>query len=155
MKKTQAVAPVITADVDTSALPICLKSILGLRPDTEIPAERCASTGRSLPTKIHGVDVGAWVAWSVTGLLLFSGDRQPTMRMVIQESRRLLLALYLGRHDNNITRIAEATGTSRRAVREHLKATGLYRTDPRQVSNDPPVPPVPSEPEGDNLLLDP
>lgn len=92
------------------------------------------------PAVLDDVDMEIWAVWALTGLRLFSGD-PPTLRVVTLESRRVLLLAALGRHGGNITRMARAVGTSRRVLREHLKAAGLYSRGGIQADSLPPVKP--------------
>lgn len=117
-------------DVTMTSLLVVLRSAVGLSPHDAGPGELAASRGRNLPPSVTEVDAGAWIAWSVVGLVLFSGGRTPTLAEVVAEARRLLLALLMERLGGNITRVARAAGTSRRMVRERLRAAGLYGLDP-------------------------
>lgn len=84
---------------------------------------------------VGAVDVGAWLAWELVGLRLLSGNRLPNMQAFSTAARWVLLIAAIERFDGNITRMAEALGTSRRALRGQLKAAGLYvdRTPPTEV----------------------
>jgi len=119
-------------DVSVGALLVCLRSALGLSPHETAPGELAASRGRTLlPPTVRGVDAGAWIAWAVVGLSLFAKEPLPSMGETLAEARRVLLALALERTGSNITIIGKALQMSRRAVREHLQSTGLYRSEHR------------------------
>ncbi len=75
------------------------------------------------------VDVGALLAWALVGLTLFSRRPQPPMREVLGEVRRMILALLMERTGGNISRVAAALSTSRRAVRDQLETAGPYELD--------------------------
>ncbi len=103
-----------------------LRELLGVPVHAAAPGEAAAHRGRGLPTVVEAVDSGAWIAWSLVGIQLFSGDGLPSIHTTTDEARRVLLALAMERTGGNITHIAAALGTSRRAVRGGLKAMGLY-----------------------------
>ncbi|MEX1366002.1 MAG: helix-turn-helix domain-containing protein, partial [Nannocystaceae bacterium] len=73
-----------------------------------------------------GVDGGALSGWTVVGLRLFSGGSLPDIRAFTKAARWVLLFAATERFDGNISRMAAALGTSRRAIREQLKGAGLY-----------------------------
>lgn len=58
----------------------------------------------------------------------------PSIRAVLTEARHLLVELAMLHHGGNISRAAAALGTSRRALRDSLKAAGLYSTPGRDRS---------------------
>ncbi|MCA9709114.1 MAG: hypothetical protein KDK70_24940 [Myxococcales bacterium] len=89
-----------------------------------------------VPWVAADVDVGSLAAWALAGLQLFSGDL-PTSREVVKVARRIVLLAALARYDGNITRMAEALETSRRALRDQLKAADLYTL--RGPSHRPPT----------------
>ena len=113
-------------DVDVAAMLTILRAWLGLPLDRPVPGERAAVRGRALVPVAEQVDVGAWFAWSVVGLCLFSSVSEPGLREAEGEARRLLLALAMEREGGNITHVADRVRTSRRAARERLKEYGLY-----------------------------
>ena len=122
-------APPEYRDVSVAALLVCLRAVLGVWPDQITPGELAALRGRPLPERVFDVDAGALLAWTVAGLILFSERGSPSWRKVAREAKRVLLALNMERTGGNITRVAEALDSSRRMVRDTLKATGLYTLD--------------------------
>lgn len=80
------------------------------------------------------VDATGWLAWALVGLHVFarpvdqdhSGSRIPTIRAAGREARLVAIVVAMLRHRGNLSRAAKALETSRRALREHLKAEGLY-----------------------------
>lgn len=119
-------APAKLRDVEVGPLLVTLRSALGLDPFATAPGELAARRGRTLPKEFGKVDSGAWIAWALTGLVLFSRGRTPSRRELEGEARRVLYALLMERTGANITHVAETLDASRRVVREHLKALGLY-----------------------------
>ncbi|MEX1363652.1 MAG: helix-turn-helix domain-containing protein, partial [Nannocystaceae bacterium] len=91
--------------------------------------ELAASRGRPRSPTSPELDAGAWLAWATVGLALFEGERLPTAKRVLDEARRMLLALAMERTAGNISAIAKHLDTSRRAVRHHLQRLGLYDVD--------------------------
>ncbi len=116
------------------------------------PGVRTKSKGpQSATWATNNVDVGAWAAWTLAGLHLFSGNDLPNIRTFTTVSRRVLLLAATERFKGNITRMATALGTSRRSLRQQLKVAGLYVE--RSSSDDPPTedePPMESEPPPDD-----
>lgn len=121
----------IRRDVIVSAMATALRSTLGLPAHDIAPGEHAASQGRQPPALAHDVDLGAWIAWALAGLPLFSRAPMPTMDEALIVARRVLLALAMERTGGNVTLTGAALQMSRRAVRERLKAAGLYEIDPR------------------------
>ena len=74
---------------------------------------------------VDDVDVGAWAAWTLVGLRLFSGEL-PSFRALEAGSRKVLLIAAKKRFGGNVSHMAKALGSSRRLVRTQLKAHGLY-----------------------------
>lgn len=144
-----------TAQASLSDLLLLLRSALGVAPYRAAPGELAASVGRDLPAVISAVDVGGWLAWVLAGLLVFAArddderHRQspeqdaarpadkgamrvvaPGRRVATLEAQRVIGALAMIRTHGNISRTALALDTSRRALREVLKAGGLYPLAP-------------------------
>lgn len=71
-------------------------------------------------------NVRALVVWNMAGLSLFAGGRRPSLHDVLEEARAVVVALEIEEKADNITRVAEALGTSRRVIREYLRRIGLY-----------------------------
>ena len=72
------------------------------------------------------LDLGAFLLWTLSGVRLFYRPEIPPSQSVTSESRRVILLVARIRYRGNITRMATALGTSRRAVRESMKRLGLY-----------------------------
>lgn len=102
-----------------------LRVVMGLSPTELAPGELAATLRRSMPSVVHGLDSGAWIAWCLSGLVLFA-EGLPVMEWVRVESKRVVMALAMLHSGGNITAAAEALGTSRRALRESLRGVGLY-----------------------------
>lgn len=151
----------------------------GEPPSEEIPY----ANARNTLSSIVYIDGGAWLAWALAGLRVFSlpgGTERPedpattedtecsqahlltalagiaglaaahvgqdppndstraesrastavpwvpSIRDVVTAARHLVVELAMLYHGGNITRAAAALGTSRRALRDSLKAAGLY-----------------------------
>lgn len=118
----------IRRDVDVADLMMFLRIKLGFWPERQVPGEQAALEGQPPfpPTGSMTIDCGRWMAWARIGLPLFSNGSLPPMRLVVSESKRMVLALAKEAHGGNITKIAETLGMSRRSIRESLKAAGLY-----------------------------
>lgn len=108
-----------------TAIATVLRAALGLAPDEPTSREQAATLGLVLPLSLDELDAGAWIAWSVAGLSLFSG-RALTVRQAQAESKRIILALAMLEADGNISIAARTIGTSRRCLREGLRTFGLY-----------------------------
>jgi DNA-binding transcriptional LysR family regulator len=117
-------------------------------PTDEVAAYLCALTGlarsdgegavdakRPAP---RAVDATAWIAWALAGLYACAlpseiaegeesrGPWVPPIRVMVREARRAAVVLAMVRHAGNFTHAAKALGTSRKALRDTLKAAGLY-----------------------------
>lgn len=79
-----------------------------------------------MPAVVRGVDTGGWITWCLAGLSVFTHDQPPVMRRVYTEAKRIAMSLAMLRSSGNITVAAQALGTSRRALRDGLRAVGLY-----------------------------
>ncbi len=90
-----------------------------------VPDGRSSSPPGSSPALVRGLDVGGWLAWCLAGLDVFGGG-MPTMRHAKTKARRVVAAIAMARAKGNITLASKALGISRRALRELLRATGLY-----------------------------
>jgi hypothetical protein len=112
-------------DVEPDEVAARLRTMLGLAPERPVPGEQAASFHRALPSLVTGLDAGAWIAWCMVGLALFSGGF-PSLAMVRHETKRALLALVMLRTDGNVSSAGRITGTSRKVLRDGLKQVGLY-----------------------------
>lgn len=72
------------------------------------------------------LDASGWLAWSLAGLRLFDGPDLPPLRDARDEARRLLVSLAMLRNRGTISRAAQALGTSRKVLRDHLRDAALY-----------------------------
>ncbi len=115
-------------------LRMALRAVLDLPETLGIPLDPEVSA-----TETVLLDVDAWLVWVEVGLGVFAtagGDSPeendtkvpslPLARAVTTKARSVVLALAMERFDGNITRAAGALEISRRALREHLRTTGLY-----------------------------
>ena len=125
-------------DVGVVDLMSCLRTMLHMEAERSAPEEGAAA-GRvsALPTAVVGLDCDAWLAWARAGLQLFASETLPTMRAVKNEAWRATLVVGMARHGGNITQLANTLGTSRRALRERLKAAGLYAEPPKHRCSVP------------------
>jgi hypothetical protein len=110
-----------------------LRASLGLPPNEPHPEEDAATLGRALPDVVEDLDPGAWLAWAQAGLLLFSGGTIPSVRNATSAGRRVALALAMRRTAGNISASAKALQTSRKVMREQLRAEGLYPWARRRI----------------------
>ena len=85
------------------------------------------------------VDVDALTSWLAAGVSLFSKEGVFTMHSARRAADGVVLGLRVNRCAGNITHMAESLKASRRAVREHLKAEGLYEYA-RALREDEPTP---------------
>lgn len=114
-----------------------LRSLAGL-PFTD--GEGAMDAKRPAP---RTVDANAWVAWTLAGLYACAmpdedakreddgearhrGPWMPSVRVMMAEARRVAVVVAMHRHGGNLSRAAQALETSRRALRETLRAAGLY-----------------------------
>lgn len=110
-----------------------LRSLVGLPPADGGGAD---VGGRPMPRTI---DAASWIAWTMAGLHACAlpegeddgvprrrGPWVPSARTMVREARRVAMVLAMTRYSGNISRAAEALGTSRRALRETLKTAELY-----------------------------
>jgi len=112
-------------DVAPGDIARVLRAVLGLPPDQHAPGELAAFV-QPMPAVVHRVDAGGWIAWCMTGLAVFAHGEPPIITRVRTEARRLALSLAMLRSKGNITNAAQALGTSRKALRDGLRAAGLY-----------------------------
>lgn len=127
----------IARELPTAEVAAFLRSLVGLPPSEHEGAE---ITGRAAPT---AVDATAWIGWALAGLyacalpsglaedededaLRNRGPWVPSIRGMVKEARRTAVVVAMHRHDGNLSRAAKALGTSRRSLRETLRAAGLY-----------------------------
>lgn len=113
-------------DVRVDSVLVTVRSGLGLDPLGTAPGELAAERGRQPSAMLAGVDTGAVLAWVRAGLALFADGRLPTCEEALTEARRVLLAIAMERTGGNISAVGSQLGLSRRAVRQHLRAQGLY-----------------------------
>jgi hypothetical protein len=110
-----------------------LRALVGLPPTD---GEGAVDASRPAP---RAVDVTAWIGWALAGLYACAlpsenaegearrrGPWVPPIRAMVREARRAAAVIAMVRHGGNVTRAAEALGTSRRALRDTLKRAGLY-----------------------------
>jgi hypothetical protein len=113
-------------DVEPADVSSKLRGMLGLLPEQPAWGEAAASLHRALPPVVHGLDAGAWIAWCMVGLVLFSGDF-PSFAIVRRETKRALLALVMLRTHGNVSSAGRMTGTSRKVLRDGLKQGNCSR----------------------------
>lgn len=80
-------------------------------------------------TPVDDLDVEGFLRWCSMGLHLFGrskGRIVPHMSDASRAAKNVVLGVAVLRTDRNITRMAVALNTSRRACREALRAHGLY-----------------------------
>jgi hypothetical protein len=102
-----------------------LRGMLGLSPEEPAWGEAAASVRRSMPAAVHGLDAGGWIAWCLVGLVLF-GERFPELGTIRREAKRVGTALAMMRAGGSLSGAAVMLTTSRKVLRENLRAGGLY-----------------------------
>lgn len=115
-----------------------LRSVAGLPHWDRTLGEEVAVLARPSSAPIHRLDAAGWIAWTLGGLHVFAVPGQaandpergapwiPSLQAAVDEARRTVIALALLRFRGNLTHTAVALGTSRRALRSHMKRLGLY-----------------------------
>jgi hypothetical protein len=115
-----------------------LRSLVGLPPSDLPTDDDAAALGRGPSHPVGLVDPSAWIVWGLAGLdacavpseiIDVQGRRDPwvpPIRVMVREARRAAIVIAMHRHRGNMTHAAKALGTSRRLVRDALKAAGLY-----------------------------
>lgn len=94
--------------------------------EAQEPSGAIDRPGRPSGAGLAPFDARALLVWTMAGFSLFGGRRRPSMKDVLREARAIVVALEIEDHADNITRVAEALGTSRRVVRGYLRRMGLY-----------------------------
>jgi len=112
-------------DVAPDDIAGCLRSMLGLDPDQPAPGELAARLSRPVPLIVAGLDAGAWIAWCLAGLPLFTG-RLPTTAAARGTVNRLLATLGMLRAKGRISRASRLIRTSRKMIRAYLVTSNLY-----------------------------
>lgn len=82
-------------------------------------------TSTDPPDTSRHLDVEALVAWMIVGFRLFSVQRSPSLAEVRREAECAAMVIAMPRC-GSITQAADHLRTSRRALRDKLKAAGLY-----------------------------
>ena len=103
-----------------------LRAMLGLPPGQPAPGELAATVRRSMPAVVRGLDAGGWIAWCLAGMAVFTEGPRPLMSRVRAESKRLVVSVAMLRSAGNLSRAAKTLGTSRKVLRDNLRAAGLY-----------------------------
>jgi hypothetical protein len=62
-------------DVEPGHVASKLRGMLGLPPEEPAPDELAASSRHHLPPVVHGLDCGAWIAWSCASLVVILPPR--------------------------------------------------------------------------------
>lgn len=112
-------------DVEVAELLDRLRSMLGVMPEHTADGERVAAMGLAIPEVVQGLDVAAWLGWSLVGLMLFSGTH-PSMTELRDEARRYGVALAMLRCNGNLSAVERLTGSMRPRIRWMLRRAGLY-----------------------------
>lgn len=102
-----------------------LCAMLGLEPGLVGVGDVAAALGRTLPPIDQTLDSEGFIAWCLTGLVIFEGA-PPSTRVAVHEAQRVVMVLAMLRTRGNITHAARALDTSRRRLRETLRSVGLY-----------------------------
>lgn len=127
--------PTLLHDVAPRDLATVLGLALRLEPSCAVPGELAATLGRSFPSAVRGLDAEGWLAWCLSGLLVFEGG-EPTIARARFESRRTVTALALLRSRGNLSRAARSLGKSRKGLRDSLREFELYpwpRAEDRRI----------------------
>lgn len=127
-----APGPVEPAGVSTADLAVSLRDALRLPPGECLPGELAATAQRSFPAVVRGLDAGGWIAWCLSGLVLFTGE-VPSMKRARVEAKRTVAALAMIQTEGNISSAARILGISRKVLRDNLRAVGLYPWRPDRV----------------------
>lgn len=112
-------------DVKLAHIATALRTTLGLPPDQPVPGEEAATFDQPVTSEIGDLDAGAWIAWCLVGLSIFTG-RSSLFSHPRAGSTRVTVALAMLRSGGNVSAAARALGISRKALRGHLRAAGLY-----------------------------
>ncbi|MEX1365264.1 MAG: helix-turn-helix domain-containing protein [Nannocystaceae bacterium] len=72
------------------------------------------------------LDEEAWLAWCIAGLSLFDRHDPPTLRSAVAEARRVSMTMAMTRAGGNLSAAARTLGTSRKALRDNLRALSMY-----------------------------
>lgn len=94
--------------------------------EAQEPSGAIERPGRPSRAGLASFNARALLVWTMAGFSLFGGRRRPSMQEVLREARAIVVALEIEEKADNITRVAEALGTSRRVVRGYLRRMGLY-----------------------------
>lgn len=94
--------------------------------EAQEPSGAIERPGRPSRAELASFNARALLVWTMAGFSLFGGRRRPSMQEVLREARAIVVALEIEEKADNITRVAEALGTSRRVVRGYLRRMGLY-----------------------------
>jgi len=124
-------------DVEPDDVAEKLRGMLGLAPEQPAPGEAAASYRRTLPRLVQSLDAGGWIAWCLTGLVVY-GEGSPTLATIRREAKRVGLALAIVRAHGGISPAARMLKTSRKVVRENLHKLGLYPWGVASAGEDAP-----------------
>ena len=121
----------VPGDWITLGFPNGVQALLDLRPPAdeegeEHPDETNGGPGAAPRLELPAALARALLAWQMVGIHLFLSGRRPSVSEAVFQARSVVLAMALELKDENITQMALALHTSRRAVREQLKKAGLY-----------------------------
>jgi len=112
-------------DVDVADVAVLLRAVLGLPSRHPSPGELSAALRRPLPSKVHDLDTGSWIAWCLVGLPLFATD-YPGLAQVRVVATRVAIARAMLVQHGNISRSARMLGITRKVLRDHLRLANLY-----------------------------
>lgn len=99
-----------------------------------LPDEDAATMGHPLPSTM-AIDAGAWVAWCLAGLRACErldlgqepdGKDTSWIEAICETAKRMVTVLAMRRVGGNISHAAAGLRTSRRALRDRLKAANLH-----------------------------
>lgn len=131
MEPTPAPTRVAVAPAAVLAL---LRAAVGSPFLAPLPDEDAGTMGDPLPDAM-AIDAGAWVAWCLAGLHVFErfdvgqepDVEAPSWLDVIGDvAKRVVTVLAMRRMSGNLSHAALGLRTSRRVLRERLKAAGLH-----------------------------
>lgn len=119
-------SPLPRCDVSLCEFTAAVRDQLSLSSPTGSEAETIATLVAQPPAIVEGTDAVAWLAWTLSGLPLFTEADLPPLRTATERVRRLLTVLAVARNNGNFTHAAEILGTSRRLIRDTLERSDLY-----------------------------
>lgn len=114
-----------------SQLVVFLRALVGQPEEQPSPTKLAASVAQLLPEELRKVEIGGLIAWFIIGLG-FLAEGPPSLKQIRVESWRLIMAIAMLKSGGSISYGATLLDTSRRSLRDGLRAAGLYPWPRRQ-----------------------